>query len=57
MQQISIKKQEQAQLDGEGDPQGIVQETEIYHTNKWYTHKPEDILENEMHRILWVFER
>ena len=26
------------------------------HTTKWYTHKPETVLENEMHKILWDFE-
>ena len=24
--------------------------------NKWYMHKPESILENEMHKFLWDFE-
>ena len=28
----------------------------IDHTNKWYTHYPESVLENEMHKILWDFE-
>ena len=28
----------------------------IDHTNKWYMHKPESILENEMHKIHWGFE-
>ena len=23
------------------------------HTNKWYMHKPESVLENEMHKLLW----
>ena len=26
------------------------------HSTKWYMHKPESILENEMHKILWDFE-
>ena len=26
------------------------------HTTKWYMHKLESILENEMHKILWDFE-
>ena len=26
------------------------------HTTKWYMHKPESVLENETHRILWYFE-
>ena len=25
----------------------------FYHTAKWYLHKPESILENEIHKILW----
>ena len=24
--------------------------------NKWYMHKPESVLENEMQKILWDFE-
>ena len=26
------------------------------HTNKWYMHNPEFVLENETHKILWDFE-
>ena len=26
------------------------------HTNKWYIHNPESILENETHQLLWDFE-
>ena len=26
------------------------------HTIKWYMHKPESLLENEMHKILWDFD-
>ena len=26
------------------------------HTNKWYVHNPESVLENEMHKLLWDFE-
>ena len=26
------------------------------YTTKWYMHKPESVLENEMHKILWDFE-
>ena len=25
-------------------------------TTEWYKHKPESVLENEMHKILWDFE-
>ena len=26
------------------------------HTNNWYVHNPESVLENETHKILWDFE-
>ena len=26
------------------------------HTNKWYMHKPESVLENETHKFLWDFQ-
>ena len=26
------------------------------HTNKWYVHNPESVLENEMHKLLWDFD-
>ena len=26
------------------------------HTNKWYMHNPESVLENETHKLLWDFE-
>ena len=26
------------------------------HADKWYTHKPESVLEKETHKILWSFE-
>ena len=26
------------------------------HTDKWYIHKPESVLENDMHKIHWNFE-
>ena len=26
------------------------------HTNKWYMHNPESVLENEMHKLLWNCE-
>ena len=28
----------------------------FHHATKWYTHKPESVLENETHKILWDFE-
>ena len=27
-----------------------------FNHTKWYTHKPESVLENETHKILWDFE-
>ena len=29
---------------------------EFHHTNKWYMHNPEFVLENEMHKLFWDFE-
>ena len=26
------------------------------HTNKWYMHNPESVLENEAHKLPWDFE-
>ena len=26
------------------------------HADKWYMHKPESVLENETHKVLWDFE-
>ena len=26
------------------------------HTSKWYMHKPESVLENGMHKVIWDFE-
>ena len=26
------------------------------HTNKWYMHNPESVVENEAHKVLWDFE-
>ena len=34
----------------------MVPETEIWHTNKWYKHNLESVLENETLKILWDFE-
>ena len=34
----------------------LCKELKIYHTTKWYMHKPESLLENEMHIIFWDFE-
>ena len=35
----------------------IVQKRQKFEiADKWYMHKPESVLENEMHEILWDFE-
>ena len=41
---------------GEGDPLGIVEEIEIYHSAKWCAHNPESILENETLKFFRDFE-
>ena len=43
-------------MSGKGDPLGIVQESEIYHTTKLYMHKPDYVPENKTHKILWDSE-
>ena len=35
---------------------GVRQKIKFYHTNKWYMHNPESILENETHQVLRDFE-
>ena len=32
------------------------QKFEFHHTNKWYVHNPESVLENETPKLLWDFE-
>ena len=39
----------------EGYPLEIMQELKSAHTSKWSTQKPESVLENEMHKVLWDF--
>ena len=56
MQQSSKKGlQVEARLGVKGDPLGSVQEIQIWTTIKWYIQKPESILDNERHKILWNF--
>ena len=31
----------------------ICKKCKFYHTNKWYMHNPEPVLENDMHKLLW----
>ena len=33
----------------------LCKKLKFYHTTKWYTHKPEYVLENETHKILRDF--
>ena len=40
----------------ESNPVGIVQKVQLCHSNKWYMHKQESVVDNEMHKILWDFE-
>ena len=35
----------------------LCQRLKFGHADKWYIHKPESILENEFHKILWNFEK
>ena len=41
---------------GKGNLLRNVQESKIDQAEEWYMHKPESVLENEMHEILWDFE-
>ena len=34
----------------------LCNELKFDHTNKWYMHKPETVLENETLKILWDFK-
>ena len=34
----------------------LCKKLKFHHTTKWYMHKPESVLENETHKILWDFE-
>ena len=57
MQQTRTKGvQDVAWLGGKGEPLGIVQKLKFDHTNKWHQLKPESVLKNETHEILWDFE-
>ena len=33
----------------------LYEKLKFNHTNKWYIHNPESILENESHTLLWDF--
>ena len=57
MSQTTVKgKQNSVWLGRKGVPLRIVQEIQFDHTTKRYMHKPDTVLENETHKILWDFE-
>ena len=57
MQQIYTERiKDKTQLDGQGDPLGIMQEIEIWPNKKWYIHNPESVQENETHKHFWDFK-
>ena len=43
-------------VSGGVDKYGLCKKLEFDHKNKWYTHNPESVQNNEMHKILWDFE-
>ena len=55
--QISAKRalQDETLRSGEGDQRELYKKFKFDQTNKWYMQNPEFILENETHKILWVF--
>ena len=34
----------------------LCKKLKLDHTNKWYMHKPESVVDNETNKILWDFE-
>ena len=46
--------QEEIQLDGKGNSQGIVQEIKFGHATKWYKHKLVSVQENVTQKFIWV---
>ena len=34
----------------------LYRKSKLEHTDKYYLHQPESVLENETHKILWNFE-
>ena len=51
MQLISPKR-----LDMTGRGRELYKKLKFDHTNQWYMHNPESIIENETHKLLWDFE-
>ena len=41
---------------GKGVYWELWQKLKFHHTNKWYMHNPESVLENGTHKLLWDFE-
>ena len=58
MQRTSAKGvQDLALLDGKWVIHSeLSKKLKFEHTTKWYIHKPESVLENKMHKMLWDFE-
>ena len=51
MQQTCTKGiQDSAWLGGKGEPMRL----QFLHADKWYTHKPESVPENQTYKILWM---
>ena len=42
-------------LDGEGSLLELCKKLKFDHTDKWYMHYPDPVLDNEKHKILWGF--
>ena len=40
---------------GKGIHWELYKKSEFHHTNKWYMHNPESVLENETHKIFLEF--
>ena len=51
-----LKIQNDARLDGKGDPLRIVPEFKFDHTRKWYMYKLESVPENEVPKIPYDFK-
>ena len=57
MQQISAKEYKTKHDNGEQLIHlELCKKVKFDHTNKWYMHNPESVLENETHKVLWDFE-
>ena len=41
---------------GKGIHRELCKKLKFDHTNKWYMHDPESVLENEIHKLFWDFK-